>query len=447
MNFIHNFHTSMLKTTLRQFLPGDNGQGWLDSLCLYQEGDIIRVTFPHAYFGAWFSRHKRSLFEEALNRHFKGGMPRICYQSTSVSTETFPMSFPLTESSATNLLHLERSDNIPDRAAEQQDYFASFLSNAKNAFPLAAAKEVASHAPGTIYNPFLLCGRSGTGKSHLLQVLEKAFSGKTLPGRVIRQKALTFCRDNAVSLGRPEVFWQDCAVLLLDDLQELIEHHLWQQQIAALMDACPREAERMHQMIFAYAAPSQTLKTFDERLYSRLEGGLVLELLEPDLDVRLRYLQILCRERQLHLGRDQLMYLAQRCTQFRLLQGLILKLEAFVNIRGRNLSPSDLENIVRTGGVARLPACRDILTGVAASFNLRPEDILGSKRRPDLVLARQMAMYVCRQRLGLSYPELGRAFGGRDHSTVIYAIKKIKQLMKTDKTVYHKVTELENMTF
>ena len=168
--------------------------------------------------------------------------------------------------------------------------------------------------------------------------------------------------------------------------------------------------------------------------------------MEPDLDVRLRYLQLMCKERRLSLTREQLLFLAQRCSQFRLLQGLMLKVGAYCAVKGRNLTQLDLENIVRTGVAEKMPGCREILSDVAKSLNLKTEDVLGGKRRPDLVLARQIAMYVCRKKLGLSYPELGRAFGGRDHSTVIHSIKKINKLLVSDKRVQALVTELELKT-
>ena len=143
---------------------------------------------------------------------------------------------------------------------------------------------------------------------------------------------------------------------------------------------------------------------------------------------------------------EQLLFLAQRCSQFRLLQGLMLKVGAYCAVKGNNLTQSDMENIVRTGVAEKMPGCREILGEVARRLNLRPEDVLGAKRRPDLVLARQVSMYICRRKLGLSYPELGRAFGGRDHSTVIYAINKIKKLMVSNKSVHQLVTEIEMKT-
>ena len=468
--FRENSLHAMLKTTLRQHLPADSDyreQSWFDSLGLCLEGDTVTVTFPHRYFAVWFSRHKRALFEEALRRSFQDKPPRICYQARQegealLSPEPTEPTEPAGPVRA-NLVDKTNQPNQPNRAAlprrqgtareagrargrktsagQEDDFFADFLVNAKNAFPLEAARKLTAREAGSLYNPFVLCGRSGTGKSHILQAVARGFAARYGEGRIIRQEALRFCRERSAMLSRPEFFWQGCTALILDDMQELAGQALWQQQLAALMDACPSGGG---QMVFAHAGPSQELKHFEERLHGRLESGLVLELLEPDLDIRLRYLQAISRERQLGLKREQLLYLAQRCAQFRLLQGLSLKLEAFVSMRGKQLSTDDLENIIRTGGVERLPACRDILGAVAGSLNLRAEDILGNKRRADLVFARQMAMYLCRHRLGLSYPELGRAFGGKDHSTVIHAIKKIKKLMETDKTVYRMVTELEN---
>lgn len=120
------------------------------------------------------------------------------------------------------------------------------------------------------------------------------------------------------------------------------------------MDACPGPSpERGRQLVFAFAGSAQALKTLDERLRSRLESGLVVELLEPDLEVRLRYLQTLCRQRHLNFNREQLLFLAQRCAQFRLLQGLLLKVEAFAAMHGRNRLQRIWKTSCCTGGAER----------------------------------------------------------------------------------------------
>ena len=332
------------------------------------------------------------------------------------------------------------------------DTFTAFIANAKNAFPLAAAKEIAEQKAGVAYNPFLLCGRSGTGKSHILRSMTATLKQGQTGNRVILASAARFCADNPAWVRHPELFWQQCDVLLLDDIQDIAGQSVWQQKLVSCIDACPSAASPSTgarsggQMVFACTGQPQALKALDERLRSRLESGLVVELMEPDLDVRMRYLQAMCKERNMNLSRDQLLFIAQRCSQFRLLQGLLLKVAAFCSVTGCELSQADLENIVRTGVADKTPGCLEILGEVARAMNLRAEDVLGGKRRPDLVLARQVSMYICRRKLGLSYPELGRAFGGKDHSTVIHAIKKIKKNLLSDKTLQQMVTELELKT-
>ena len=457
---------AMLKNELRDILAlqkAEDKGDWLESLTLRQEGHTLHVSFPHFYFASWFSQHKRYLFEKALSCRFADAqLPHIVYEQPTLGSalgHAQPWHSQGAEqqgngqktSSRDNSDHALRS--IATAAPKtENDAFTAFIANAKNAFPLAAAKEIAEQRAGVAYNPFLLCGHSGTGKSHILRSMAATLRHGQSGNRVILASAARFCADNPAWVRHPELFWQQCDVLLLDDIQDIAGQSAWQQKLVSCIDACPNSASladgarRAGQMVFACTGQPQTLKTLDERLRSRLESGLVVELMEPDLDVRMRYLQAMCKERNMSLSRDQLLYIAQRCSQFRLLQGLLLKVVAFCSVTGCELSQADLENIVRTGVADKTPGCLEILGEVARAMNLRPDDVLGGKRRPDLVLARQISMYICRRKLGLSYPELGRAFGGKDHSTVIHAIKKIKKIIVSDKALQQMVTELELKT-
>ena len=456
----------MLKNELRDILAlqkaEDKGE-WLESLTLRHDGHTLHVGFPHFYFAAWFSQHKRDLFEQALSCRFADAqLPHIVYEQPTLG--------PVQGRSQSWLFYDAEQQDLGQTGSDQKksrmtgrtaataapkpenDAFTAFIANAKNAFPLAAAKEIAEQRADVAYNPFLLCGRSGTGKSHILRSMAATLKQGQTGNRVILASAARFCADNPAWVRHPELFWQQCDVLLLDDIQDIAGQSAWQQKLVSCIDACPSAASpstgarRGGQMVFACTGQPQALKALDERLRSRLESGLVVELMEPDLDVRMRYLQAMCKERNMSLSRDQLLFIAQRCSQFRLLQGLLLKVAAFCSVTGCELSQADLENIVRTGVADKTPGCLEILGEVARAMNLRPEDVLGGKRRPDLVLARQVSMYICRRKLGLSYPELGRAFGGKDHSTVIHAIKKIKKNLVSDKALQQMVTELELKT-
>ncbi|MDE7240552.1 helix-turn-helix domain-containing protein [Desulfovibrio sp.] len=446
-----------LKQGLRPFLAGVQAPqagtcapgAWLDALALRLEEGRLVVGFPHSYFARWFSMYKQASFESALARCFPE-VPGVRYEDVMARTgsDAAGQARCAPAPSAAESAAMFRAE---DDEADAPDPFERFIVNAKNAFPLATARKIAGEgAPGDA-PVVVFCGRSGTGKTRLLQALAQGLGRRLGAGRVLMCGAAQFCAPGG-GIARGARFWQGLDAVLLDDVQELAAEAARQRELAAWMDASPSVSgddagdavASRGLMIFAHAGPAAALAQLTERLRTRLESGLVLELLEPDLDVRLRYLQRATRERELPLTREQLLYLAQRCAQFSLLQGLLRKVEAFAALNGRPPLQADLENIVRTGGSARPSGCREILGCVARGFNLRTEDILGARRRPDLVLARQVAMYLCRRKLGLSYPELGRAFGGRDHSTVIHAVKKIHKLLETDKVVHNLVTELEN---
>lgn len=177
-------------------------------------------------------------------------------------------------------------------------------------------------------------------------------------------------------------------------------------------------------------------------LSSRLETGLWAELPEPDLDVRLRYAQQQSKFRRLSLPREHLLLLAQHCPDIRRLSGVIRRAASHRSLLGRDLSEQDLLNIIRQSGDSSALTPQLIVSIVGEHCGVPAKDILGEKRRPDLVQARQIAMYLCRELLGHSYPVIGRMFGGKDHSTVMHGVKKIKQLQERDRLTHTMVTEL-----
>ena len=328
--------------------------------------------------------------------------------------------------------------------SNEKNPFDTFLCNEKNAFPLATITEIANSNPGEAYNPFTVCGPVGVGKSHLLQTLSTVFKQKSLTGQIIYSNAARFCTENTHWAMRPEIFWRQCSALLLDDLQEITEQKKYQHILTVLLESCPNYTEGQgRQIAIACSGRADILKLLEERLCPRLECGIVMELTEPDMEVRLRYTRALCKQKKINLSRDQCLFLAQRCAGFRLLQGFLLKIKAFISIHKKNPTVADMENIIHTGGIYKPINCQKILNKVAHAFNLRADDILSEKRRPDIVTARQTAMYLCRQKLHLSYEEIGQAFEGRDHSTVIYAVNKIKRIIPANKDVNKIVTEME----
>lgn len=410
---------------------------WLHGLDVLEpeEDGTVEIIFPHALYERFFSPY-RQLFETAL-RQCLPAVTGIRYRTAGMNRSAHnPDDAPLPEETGTT----PPARHFPAEAAPlpgPHGTLDDFLCNAKNAFPLEVMRRIARNPPGTVFQPLLLYGGSGTGKSHLLSAVGAEYTRKGL--RVLALSTPHFRRRADELARRPEQFWQHVDALLLDDLQDGIGQDDWQGYLVSLLDHCPPQ----RQALFALTGTAQTFKRLQGRLVGRLESGLVVELLEPDLEIRLRYLQDICRQRQLPLSREEQLFLARRCRQFRLLQGMLLKVAAFAEMRQGSLSREDIENIARTGGTEPAVGHREIVEEICRLYSLRPEEVLGNGRRPQLALARQIAMYVCRRRLGLSYPELGRMFGGRDHSTVVHAVKKIKKMLESNKDVQNVVAALE----
>ena len=229
--------------------------------------------------------------------------------------------------------------------------------------------------------------------------------------------------------------------LAVDDLQEIERYPYLQGELLALFDHFHLHRK---QMVFACSGKVAAFTFLTPKLKSRLEWGLTVTLKAPDLDIRTQYVQHRCRERRLDLSKDRVLLLAQRFPDLRNLEGCLLKLWAYRELVHDQISDEEFDNILNyldDRSVTSL-SVEQIIDAVCEHFGLTPEDILSAGRRHELVFARQVAMYLCRRHLGLSFPELGRAFGGRDHSTALYSCRKIEQLQRDDKSIKYMLQAL-----
>lgn len=237
------------------------------------------------------------------------------------------------------------------------------------------------------------------------------------------------------------LFWQQAEALFLDDIQTLGGQPRSQRLLAALLAHRPEKAP----VVLALEGGPDALGAWEPGPAASVRQLFSAELTPPDMEARMRYLQQCCRENALDLPREHLRLMARRAAHFHGLRSLLLRVKsAWEDDAARHPSLDDLERLARTGPVQACHAGHEqILAEAARCCDAAPADITGTGRHARLVMARQAAMYVCRRHLGLSYPELGRAFGGRDHSTVIHAVKKIGKMLESNKDVQHLVARLE----
>lgn len=326
---------------------------------------------------------------------------------------------------------------------------ATFMDNGKNRLALAAAEKAGASESGSEYDRLVFCGVPGSGKTHLLQGIHSALAASFPHRPPVLQRARVFLEPGWQSrdfwLGN---FWRFHCALLLDDLEELGEDQAKQRLLSSgLAQTDISEANRDKQprrIILAFGGSCAQLARLDKTLYSRLQKGLVFEITPPDLTVRMEFLEKAARQAGIELKREQLLFLSRQSHHIPVLQGIVKKISFFKSIAGRLPTGLELEKLLEGQTPAAQLGWRGILEKVCAKMSVSPDKALENVRKPEIALARQISMYLCRRRLGISYPELGRLFGGKDHSTVIHAVKKIENLRLTDKITHNLLTELEN---
>ena len=405
---------------------------WFDPIGINvnEVGKVI-VTFPHTFFGQWFKSSIQDRFEEQLSL-FMGKGFSILYLNKDSKSVTI---------------------SIPDSVSKKIDFpfghnftFENFLTNKKNYFPLASAKEI-TQLENVSFNPFVLCGKSGSGKTHILKAIANEISKKTDKDKIFLGNIDDFQNIYSVRFNNDPIrnrkYFLAYEYFFLDDLKQLKKYSNLQQELISIFNSF---YENGKQMVFSCADKLNSYDFMDKNLKSRLEWGLIVNLKLPDLEIRANYVQRQCKLKKIPLTKDQILTLSQRFQDFRYLQGIIIKLSAFRELVRKNMDDKDFEYIINNTEEKTVEALNPeyIIQSVADNFNLKPEDITGNKRHKETAHARQIAMFLCRNLLGISYPALGRIFGGKDHSTVLYSVKKIKELQNDNEVLNRLLINLKD---
>ncbi len=329
--------------------------------------------------------------------------------------------------------------------------FDTFVIGASNRFAHAAAVAVAE-APAKAYNPLFIYGESGLGKTHLLHAIGH-YARSLYPGtrvRYVSSEEFTNEFINSIRDGKGDAFrkrYREMDILLVDDIQFLASKESTQEEFFHTFNTLHNANK---QIVLSSDRPPKQLVTLEDRLRNRFEWGLITDVQPPELETRIAILRKKAVQEQLNAPPEVLEFIASRISRnIRELEGALIRVTAFASL---NRQPVDLqltEIVLKDlipGGEDAVPEISGnaIMAETAAYFGLTVDDLCGSSRSRVLVTARQIAMYLCRELTDLSLPKIGALFGGRDHTTVMHADRKIRALMAERRSIYNQVTELTN---
>ncbi|MFF0745018.1 chromosomal replication initiator protein DnaA [Streptomyces sp. NPDC004111] len=329
--------------------------------------------------------------------------------------------------------------------------FDTFVIGSSNRFAHAAAVAVAE-APAKAYNPLFIYGESGLGKTHLLHAIGH-YARSLYPGtrvRYVSSEEFTNEFINSIRDGKGDAFrkrYRDVDILLVDDIQFLASKESTQEEFFHTFNTLHNANK---QIVLSSDRPPKQLVTLEDRLRNRFEWGLTTDVQPPELETRIAILRKKAVQEQLNAPPEVLEFIASRISRnIRELEGALIRVTAFASL---NRQPVDLgltEQVLKDlipGGEDASPeiTAPAIMSATADYFGLTVDDLCGSSRSRVLVTARQIAMYLCRELTDLSLPKIGAQFGGRDHTTVMHADRKIRALMAERRSIYNQVTELTN---
>ncbi|MEU6403963.1 chromosomal replication initiator protein DnaA [Streptomyces sp. NPDC046985] len=329
--------------------------------------------------------------------------------------------------------------------------FDTFVIGASNRFAHAAAVAVAE-APAKAYNPLFIYGESGLGKTHLLHAIGH-YARSLYPGtrvRYVSSEEFTNEFINSIRDGKGDSFrkrYREMDILLVDDIQFLADKESTQEEFFHTFNTLHNANK---QIVLSSDRPPKQLVTLEDRLRNRFEWGLITDVQPPELETRIAILRKKAVQEQLNAPPEVLEFIASRISRnIRELEGALIRVTAFASL---NRQPVDLgltEIVLKDlipGGEDSAPeiTATAIMAATADYFGLTVEDLCGISRGRALVTARQIAMYLCRELTDLSLPKIGAQFGGRDHTTVMHADRKIRALMAERRSIYNQVTELTN---
>ena len=393
------------------------------------EDSTARVEVPNKFFGEWLGQHYGNLLAEALAAVRGEGEVSVAFVTSQKAQghEGPPQAPPIR---GPQPRRERRLVNLNPKYT-----FTSFVVGASNQFAHAASMAVAE-APARAYNPLFIYGGVGLGKTHLMNAIGNHVADR-FDLRIAYVTTEQFTNEVINSIRYDKMIelrkrYRNIDMLLIDDIQFLAGKERTQEEFFHTFNSL-YEARR--QIVLSSDRFPKEMPDIEERLRSRFECGLIADLQPPDVETRIAILRKKSEDEGIGLPEDVIQFLAVNMkNNIRELEGSLVRLGAYSSLTGQAIALDMAKNVLRDiiGEKKKIIAMDDIEEAVAERFHVKIADMKSRRRSKTLVHPRQIAMYLCRELTDASFPEIGRHFGGKDHTTIIHACKQIAKAKATD---------------
>jgi len=397
---------------------------------------LVELQVPNAFFVDWIHEHHFAALRQSLSEVL-GADPEVRFSALEPAAPALPAEArPSAVAPATGEPRAARS--WLDSQLSPRHTFESFIVGSSSRFTHAACMAVAQN-PGRAYNPLFIFGGSGLGKTHLLHAIGHAVISSRPGLRVYYLPAERFTNEMIYAIQHAQTLafrnkYRNVDLLLIDDIQFLAGKESTQEEFFYTFNAL-RDAHK--QIVVTADKPPKDIPMLEERLTSRFNQGLITDVKQPDLETRIAILRNRCEQEgaDVRFSEDVLLLIADRIrSNIRDLEGCLVRLMAVAALTGQEITLELAEEVLQhyVDAEPEQLTPERVVALVAEHFSVKGEALFGQRRTRSVALPRQVAMYLLRQLTELSLVDIGRMFGGRDHSTVIYACEKIGTMVAAD---------------